>query len=134
MNGGLTISRRRALARVDFKATGTDADVAGARGERRNRGTGDAVEREITVTFSDIRAFTTLSEKMTPEENFNFLNSYLSRVGPVIRQHGGFIDKYIGDAVMALFDEDETLGARRAVGPGGARRDHTLRPSDHHGA
>jgi predicted ATPase/class 3 adenylate cyclase len=64
---------------------------------------GDAVQREITVLFSDIRSFTTLSEQMTPEENFTFLNSYLSRVGPVIRQHSGFIDKYIGDAIMALF-------------------------------
>ena len=40
---------------------------------------------------------------MSPEENFKFLNSYLERVGPVIRKHNGFIDKYIGDAIMALF-------------------------------
>ena len=42
---------------------------------------------------------------MTPEQNFNFINNYLSRVSPVIRAHNGFIDKYIGDAVMALFPE-----------------------------
>ena len=42
---------------------------------------------------------------MSPKENFDFINSYLSRVGPVIPQHKGFIDKYIGDAVMALFPE-----------------------------
>ncbi len=64
---------------------------------------GDAVQREMTVMFSDIRSFTALSEQMTPEENFTFLNSYLRRVGPVVRQHRGFIDKYIGDAIMALF-------------------------------
>ncbi|MCO4763760.1 MAG: AAA family ATPase [Myxococcales bacterium] len=64
---------------------------------------GDAVQREMTVMFSDIRSFTALSERMTPEESFTFLNSYLRRVGPVIRQHHGFIDKYIGDAIMALF-------------------------------
>ena len=40
---------------------------------------------------------------MTPEENFQFINGYLGRVSPIIRKHGGFIDKYIGDAVMALF-------------------------------
>ncbi|MGL5192681.1 MAG: ATP-binding protein [Chroococcales cyanobacterium] len=66
---------------------------------------GDQVLKEMTVLFSDIRSFTTLSEGLTPKENFDFLNNYLSRVGPVIRQHHGFIDKYIGDAVMALFPE-----------------------------
>ncbi|HEY9666758.1 MAG TPA: response regulator, partial [Coleofasciculaceae cyanobacterium] len=66
---------------------------------------GDQVQKEMTILFSDIRNFTTLSEEMSPKENFDFINSYLSRVGPVIRQHRGFIDKYIGDAVMALFPE-----------------------------
>ena len=41
---------------------------------------------------------------MTPKENFQFLNSYLSEMGPAIREHDGFIDKYIGDAIMALFE------------------------------
>jgi class 3 adenylate cyclase len=63
----------------------------------------DQVQKDMTILFTDIRSFTTLSEKMTPEENFNFLNSYLRRVGPIIRQNSGFIDKYIGDAIMALF-------------------------------
>jgi two-component system sensor histidine kinase ChiS len=64
---------------------------------------GDHVERELTILFSDIRAFTHISEKMTAQENFSFLNSYLNKVGPVIRNNNGFIDKYIGDAIMALF-------------------------------
>jgi two-component system sensor histidine kinase ChiS len=59
----------------------------------------------MTVLFSDIRAFTTLSEAMTPRESFEFVNAYLGRVGPVIQRHGGFIDKYIGDAIMALVPE-----------------------------
>ena len=66
---------------------------------------GDAVERQMAVLFSDIRSFTALSESMSPAQNFAFLNSYLSRVGPIVRNHAGFIDKYIGDAVMALFPE-----------------------------
>lgn len=66
---------------------------------------GDQTQREMTILFSDIRSFTSLSESMSPEENFNFINSYLSRVGPEIRAHRGFIDKYIGDAIMALFPE-----------------------------
>lgn len=64
---------------------------------------GDQTLKQMTVLFTDVRSFTTLSEKMTPEDNFNFINSLLSRIGPVVRDHGGFIDKYIGDAVMALF-------------------------------
>ncbi|MDA8427133.1 MAG: hypothetical protein M0Z80_13480 [Treponema sp.] len=64
---------------------------------------GDHVRREMTIFFSDIRAFTELSEKLTVEENFAFINSYLSRVVPIVKENGGFVDKYIGDAIMALF-------------------------------
>ncbi|MGQ4649281.1 response regulator [Lyngbya aestuarii] len=75
---------------------------------------GDQVLKEMTVLFADIRSFTSLSEQMSPKENFDFLNAYLSRVSPVIRDHHGFIDKYIGDAVMALFPnnaDDAVLSA-----------------------
>ena len=64
---------------------------------------GDQVQKEMSILFSDIRAFTTLSERMTPEENFRFINSYLSSMEPAITANQGFIDKYIGDAIMALF-------------------------------
>ena len=64
---------------------------------------GDQVEKEVTVLFSDIRGYTTLSEQMTPDENFRFLNSYLGRLGPVIQRHGGFVNQYYGDGIMALF-------------------------------
>jgi len=56
---------------------------------------GDQVEKEMSVLFSDIRSFTTLSEQMKPEENFRFINSYLSYISPVIREHQGFIDKFV---------------------------------------
>jgi class 3 adenylate cyclase/GAF domain-containing protein len=64
---------------------------------------GDQVQLEMSVLFSDIRSFTTLSERMTPEDNFKFINSYLSEMEPAIIENHGFIDKYIGDAIMALF-------------------------------
>ncbi len=64
---------------------------------------GLSVKKEMTVLFSDIRSFTTISEKMSPEENFEFINSYLKEMGPIVRQYNGFIDKFIGDAIMALF-------------------------------
>ncbi|RMG67626.1 MAG: hypothetical protein D6722_12825, partial [Bacteroidetes bacterium] len=64
---------------------------------------GDQVEKEVTVFFSDIRGYTTLSEQMTPRENFRFLNAYLGRVGPIIKANRGFVNQYFGDGVMALF-------------------------------
>jgi two-component system sensor histidine kinase ChiS len=64
---------------------------------------GDNVQQEMSIVFSDIRDFTTLSESMTPEDNFKFINAYLSRMESAIVENNGFIDKYIGDAIMALF-------------------------------
>ncbi len=64
---------------------------------------GDSVQYEMSILFADIRDFTALSETMTPEDNFKFINGYLSRMEPAIIEYGGFIDKYIGDAIMALF-------------------------------
>lgn len=76
---------------------------------------GDRVQKEMTIMFSDIRSFTQISEKMTPQENFNFINEYLGKVSPVIRNHGGIIDKYIGDAIMALFPQDSAEKALDAA-------------------
>jgi two-component system sensor histidine kinase ChiS len=76
---------------------------------------GDQVLKEMTVLFADIRSFTSLSEKMSPKENFDFLNAYLSRVSPVIRKHKGFIDKYIGDSVMALFPQKADDAVQAAI-------------------
>jgi len=78
---------------------------------------GDQVQLEMSVLFSDIRDFTTLSEKMTPKDNFQFINAYLSRMEPAILENNGFIDKYIGDAIMALFSgsADEAVNAGLAM-------------------
>jgi class 3 adenylate cyclase len=73
---------------------------------------GQQVERKMTILFADIRDFTALSESMSPQENFNFLNSYLVHMEPVITAHGGFIDKYIGDAIMALFPDSPDAALR----------------------
>jgi PAS domain S-box-containing protein len=77
---------------------------------------GDQIEKEMTLLFADIRGFTSLSEKMTPQENFNFLNAYLSRMEPVIHEHHGFIDKYIGDAIMAIFPTSANEAVQAAIG------------------
>jgi adenylate cyclase len=65
---------------------------------------GRADEDELAILFSDIRGFTSLSEQMSPQELMNFLNSYFLRMNEPIHKNKGFIDKFIGDAVMALFD------------------------------
>lgn len=70
---------------------------------------GIAATRLITILFADIRGYTSMAEQMTPLETFTLLNDYLACMGQVISDVGGFIDKYIGDAIMALF-EDETTG------------------------
>ncbi|WP_353572045.1 AAA family ATPase, partial [Candidatus Albibeggiatoa sp. nov. BB20] len=74
---------------------------------------GDQVEKEMSILFSDIRDFTTISEQMPPQENFDFINAFLSRMEPNILDFNGFIDKYIGDAIMALFptNADDALQA-----------------------
>ncbi|MBX7056732.1 MAG: adenylate cyclase [Leptospirales bacterium] len=77
---------------------------------------GDQVQRQMTVLFSDIRGFTALSESMTPAENFNFLNSYLRRMNPIIQRCGGHIDKYIGDSIMALFPNRPEDALEAAIG------------------
>ena len=64
---------------------------------------GDQVEKVVTVLFTDIRDYTSLSERMTPEENFQFVCAYNETLGPIIRNHNGFINQYLGDAIMALF-------------------------------
>jgi two-component system sensor histidine kinase ChiS len=66
---------------------------------------GDHISKQMAVMFSDVRSFTAMSEDMTPQENFDFVNAYLQRVSPIIREYDGFIVKYLGDGMMAVFPE-----------------------------
>ncbi len=76
--------------------------------------------RELTIWFSDIANFTSLSERMPPAQLVQFLNSYLSEMTDLLDRHGGFVDKYIGDAILAVFgapvdDPDHALHAVEAA-------------------
>jgi adenylate cyclase len=77
-------------------------------------------QRELSVLFSDVKGFTTISETLGPEHTVRLLNDYLSRQSEPVLQNDGVIDKFIGDAVMAFFGEpvahaDHALRACRAA-------------------
>lgn len=67
---------------------------------------GDFTEKNVTVLFTDVRDYTGLSESMTPEQNFKFVNAYVGRMGPIIQQNKGFVNQYLGDGIMALFPHE----------------------------
>jgi len=66
---------------------------------------GDQIQKKMTIFFSDIRSFSQISENMTPAQTFQFINQLFQLSGPIIRHHRGFIDKFIGDSIMAVFPE-----------------------------
>ncbi len=76
---------------------------------------GDQVHDEMTVLFSDIRSYTALAEAMSPQETFDFLNAYLQRIGPVIREKRGFVNQYYGDGIMAIFPKTPEDAVQAAV-------------------
>lgn len=75
----------------------------------------DQLQREMTIFFSDIRSFTKISESLSSTEIFNLLCDYFKYVYPSIQTNQGFIDKFIGDAIMALFPESPEDSLRAAI-------------------
>ena len=76
---------------------------------------GDQIAKRMAILFSDIRSFTTIVENKTPEENFAFINRYMEHMEPAVLESGGFIDSFIGDAIMALFEGGLHGGARGGI-------------------
>jgi len=76
---------------------------------------GGHVERRMTIMFCDIRDFTAQTERMSPRDSFGYVNSFMETMEPVIRLGGGVIDKYIGDAVMAIFPSSSDDGLSTAI-------------------
>ncbi|HEX9210628.1 MAG TPA: adenylate/guanylate cyclase domain-containing protein, partial [Bradyrhizobium sp.] len=73
--------------------------------------------RNITMFFSDLSGFSSIAEKMTPGELVALMNEYLSAMTDIIESHGGYVDKYIGDSIVAMFGApaDDPTHARNAV-------------------
>ena len=76
---------------------------------------GDYVEKDVTVLFTDIREYTTIAESMTPQQNFKFVNAYVSKMGPEIQRNKGFVNQYLGDGIMALFPHEARHALQAAI-------------------
>lgn len=76
---------------------------------------GDSINKNMAILFSDIRSFTSLSETMSPEDNFKFINSFMNAMSPCIRKNNGYIDKYLGDGIMAIFPDGSTDALRAGI-------------------
>ncbi|OHD59594.1 MAG: hypothetical protein A2Y32_12750 [Spirochaetes bacterium GWF1_60_12] len=70
-------------------------------------GLGEFVEMDMVVLFADIRSFTGIADELGPAGTFSLLNDWLARIGPIIRARDGFVDKYLGDGILALFPPDK---------------------------
>lgn len=71
-------------------------------------------EVDVTILFSDIRSFTSFSEKSLPYDIVHILNRYFGLIGEIIDQHGGYIDKYMGDGIMVIFGLDKSKSKNHA--------------------
>ncbi len=76
---------------------------------------GDQAEKIVTVLFSDIRDYTTIAETMSPSENFQFVQSLNARMGPIIQAQHGFVNQYLGDAIMAIFPTQPADALQAAI-------------------
>ncbi len=68
---------------------------------------GNQVKKNATTLFCDLKSATNISRSLSLEENFNYINSYLKTVAPLIRRYDGFIDKYLGDGVLSVFSKPQ---------------------------
>ena len=69
---------------------------------------GNVTEEELTILFCDIRGFTAIAESQEARETFEWLNAFFTEMNDCITSHGGFIDKYLGDAIMSVFDKPKS--------------------------
>ncbi len=92
-----------------------DNDISEAINQGRHRKNEIGKEYDVTIMFSDIRSFTSFSEKALPYDVIHVLNRYFDQVGSAIDSCGGYIDKYMGDGIMVIFGLDRQLKENHAV-------------------
>lgn len=109
INMGKGLAERERLKDAFGKFTNKAVAEKAARGELTLGGE----KKNATIFFSDIRSFTAMSEKMQPEEVISFLNDYMTRMVSCVLKTGGVVDKFIGDAVMAVWGAPLTSGDPR---------------------
>jgi len=103
-----TLAERRLMAYKEASALFISEGARQAAEERALHGTLHAFradERVVSVMFSDLIGFTPMSSKLAPSELINLLNDYFDVMCPIVKDHAGDIDKFIGDAIMAIFEE-----------------------------
>jgi len=104
-----TLAERRLIAYKEASALFISKGAREAAEERALQGTMHAFradERVVAVMFSDLVGFTPMSSKLKPAELINLLNDYFDQMCPIVKAYGGDIDKFIGDAIMAIFEEE----------------------------
>ena len=109
-----TLAERRLIAYKEASALFISEGARAAAEERATQGTLHAFradERRVAVMFSDLIGFTPMSAMLTPSELINLLNDYFDVMCPIVKDHGGDIDKFIGDAIMAIFEEERGQAA-----------------------
>ena len=103
-----TLAERRLIAYKEASALFISEGARAAAEDRAARGEALAFradERTVSVMFSDLVGFTPMSATLSPANLIALLNGYFDVMCPIVKQHGGDIDKFIGDAIMAIFDE-----------------------------
>jgi adenylate cyclase len=115
-----TLAERRLITYKEASALFISEGARAAAEERAVRGEAlafRAEQREVSVMFSDLVGFTPMSAQLSPADLIALLNDYFDVMCPIVKQHSGDIDKFIGDAIMAVFDElrGKPASAERAV-------------------
>ena len=103
-----TLAERRLMAYKEASSVYVSDGARRAAEERASSGTMDSLradEREMTVLFSDLAGFTPLSATLSPRALIELLNAYFDEMCPILKAEGGDIDKFIGDAIMAVFED-----------------------------
>jgi CheY-like chemotaxis protein/class 3 adenylate cyclase len=118
-----TLAERRLIAYKEASALFISDGARAAAEDRAARGEALAFradERTVSIMFSDLVGFTPMSATLSPAELIALLNDYFDVMCPIVKQHGGDIDKFIGDSIMAIFDEvrGKPPAAERAVRAG----------------